>query len=190
MNISQNNNMYPSDQTTSDLFNTFIEYFNESIWPSLFPYFFWLNALGVVAVVFMYIKFLDAKKKIKEIDDADVKKVDELFKWVNDKPKTNPRWEKIESLSRSSSQSDWKMAILEADSMLDELTKSLGVSGDNMGERMLNLNTSVFPFLDEAWRVHKLRNIIAHETSYDLQRGEMEDAIDGYSLIFKSMNFV
>ncbi len=182
--------MYDPSDTANQLFNTFIDYFNENIWPILFPYFFWANLIGIVLVILMYLKFLQIKNKLKEIDAADEKKIDDLFLWVKDKPKTNPKWDKIESMSRSSSQSDWKMAILEADSILDDLTKSLGYQGDNMGERMLNMNNKVFPYLNEAWRVHKLRNILAHETTYDLQRGEMEDAIDTYSLIFKSMNFI
>lgn len=175
---------------SNPLFSSFVDYFTENIWPGLFPYFFWLNVLGIVIVILMYLKLQQVKKQIKDIDSADAKRIESLFEWVKDQPKTNPKWDKIESMSRSNSQSDWKMAILEADSILDDLTKSLGYSGDNMGERMLNMNESVFPYINEAWRVHKLRNILAHETSYDLQRGEMEDAIDAYSLIFKSMNFI
>jgi hypothetical protein len=44
--------------------------------------------------------------------------------------------------------------------------------------------------MQEAWRVHKLRNVLAHEGDYDLQKGEMEDAIDAYHLIFKEAGYL
>lgn len=158
----------------------------EAIWESVFPYIFGLNILGIIFAVFLYMKLRDTREKIKAIDNEQKKKIDEMFLWLNDKPKTNPAWERIEKLAQSGNQSDWRIAILESDSMLDELTKKLGFEGDSIGERLINMNSNNFPYLEEAWRVHKLRNIVAHETSYDLQRGEMEDAIDAYSLIFKT----
>ncbi len=166
------------------------DYSVEEIWEMVFPFVFALNVIGVLVALFLYLKLKDTRAKIKAIDDEGKKKIEDMFLWVKDKPKENPRWARIEQLSRSSNQSDWRIAILEADSMLDELIQKLGYSGDNMGERMLNMNSNNFPYIEEAWRVHKLRNIVAHETSYDLQRGEMEDAIDVYSLIFKTSDFI
>lgn len=172
------------------MLTSFVDFFTENIWPVLFPYFFWLNTIAVFVIFFMFLYLLKTKARIKELESEDEKKINDLFLWVNDKPKSNPRWDKIEKMAHSTSQSDWKLAIIEADSILDDLTKTLGFEGDNMGERMLNMNVKIFPYLNEAWKVHKLRNILAHETSYDLQRGEMEDAIDIYNLIFKSMNYI
>ncbi len=171
---------------TLNLFNVDVE----ALWDTIFPFIFIINTLAIILSIFFVLKTKSVKAKIKAIDDESKKKIDEMFMWVNEKPKVNPRWEKIEKLIASDSQSDWKIAILEADSMLDELVEKLGYDGENMGERMLNMNSSNFPYIEEAWRVHKLRNIIAHETSYDLQKGEAEDAIDVYSLIFKSNSFI
>jgi hypothetical protein len=132
----------------------------------------------------------NARKKLDAINKEMSAKVDGLFAWVKEKPQKNPRWERVEKLAASPNPSDWRVAILEADSMLDELIVKLGYQGEDMGERMRGMNPEAFPYLSEAWRVHKLRNIVAHETSYDLQKGETEDAIDAYNLIFKSMSFI
>ncbi len=162
----------------------------ELLWETIFPYVFLINVVGIIIAILMFLKLKSTKAKIKALEDDSKKKFEDKFIWVKDKPKTNPRWEKVEKMAQSNNQSDWRMAILESDSMLDELIQKLGYTGKDMGERMLSMNSVNFPYIEEAWRVHKLRNIIAHETSYDLQKGEMEDAIDVYSMIFKTNDFI
>lgn len=171
-------------------FIEFPEFDYEAIWEAVFPIVFGVNILGIIFAVFLQMKLKDTRDKIKAIDSDGKKKMDDMFLWLNDVPKKNTAWERIEKLAQSGNQSDWRVAILEADSMLDELTKKLGYDGDSIGERLMKMNSNNFPYLEEAWRVHKLRNIVAHETSYDLQRGEMEDAIDAYSLIFKTNGII
>ena len=48
----------------------------------------------------------------------------------------NERWLKILDYVTSSVPSDWKLSILEADSMLDTLLENLNFKGENMGERL------------------------------------------------------
>jgi hypothetical protein len=101
------------------------------------------------------------------------------------KEKIESRWKKIEEKISSYNSSDWKVAIIEADSTLDELIKSLGYIGDTMGERMKQIKPGQFPYLDEAWRVHKVRNFLAHDPNYELHRDVAQHAIDIYKKIFK-----
>jgi len=81
--------------------------------------------------------------------------------------------------------SDWKLAIIEADSILDQLIQALGYKGDTMGDRMKNIRPGQFPYLDEAWRVHKVRNFLAHDPNYELSRQAVLRTIDIYKKIFR-----
>lgn len=101
------------------------------------------------------------------------------------KEKIVSHWKKVEEKMDSDNSSDWKIAIIEADSTLDELIKSLGYVGENMGDRMKRIKPGQFPYLDEAWRVHKVRNFLAHDPSYELRRDVAQRAIDIYKKIFK-----
>lgn len=94
-------------------------------------------------------------------------------------------WLQVESKLNSNYASDWKLAIIEADSILDRLIESLGYKGDAMGDRMKKIRPGQFPYLDEAWRVHKVRNFLAHDAAYELRRNAAVRTIDIYRKIFK-----
>lgn len=182
--------MYEFDLTTIYSNNFLFDYFTETVWPMLEPVFWVLNILGVLLVVYMFYRYIDARKQLEVLKKELDAKTELQFEWLKHRPAKNARWERIEKLVSSSNQSDWRVAILEADSILDELLIKAGCSGDDIGERLRSLNEQTFPYLSLAWQVHKLRNVIAHETTYDLQKGETEDTIDGYHLIFKAMGFI
>lgn len=97
------------------------------------------------------------------------------------------QWEGIEARMSTNDEAQWKLAILEADGMMDEIIKDMGFRGETMGERMKGIIPSEFPDLDNAWRVHKVRNYIAHSPDYTLKRPVAEATIDIYRRIFREL---
>jgi len=76
------------------------------------------------------------------------------------------RWEHIRQLANSSHPSDWNMAILHADALLDDILRHLGYEGNSTAERLKNIETtdpSKLPSLERVWSAHRLRNMIAHD---------------------------
>jgi hypothetical protein len=103
----------------------------------------------------------------------------------------NPKWEEVKKHMESGNQSDWRLAILEADILLYDMLDQMGYEGQSIGEKLKSIEPSSFNTLDEAWRAHKVRNIIAHEGgSYVLSRSEAERAIRWYETVFKEFYFV
>ena len=75
------------------------------------------------------------------------------------------KWEEIVKLSESQNSSDWRLAIIEADILLDELLNKLQLPGDTTGEKLNAVEPSDFTTIESAWEAHKARNVIAHEGS-------------------------
>ncbi len=66
-------------------------------------------------------------------------------------------WEEIEVM-------DPKMAIIEADKVVDVILKKAGVAGNTMAERLRRVQKQVQrPIYSGMWEAHKLRNQIVHE---------------------------
>ncbi len=80
-----------------------------------------------------------------------------------------------------------KMAILEADTLLDAALKSLMMPGDTLGER-LKVACYKYPDLRPVWWAHKLRNQMAHDVSFNVSRREAEKAIDEFERALKLLN--
>ena len=104
---------------------------------------------------------------------------------------TNPRWVKVIDYLVSTNVNDWKLAIIEADSMLDGLMGDLGFKGENLGEKLKNADRDKFRNLTAAWEVHTLRNRIAHEgASFELSQHEAKRAVAMYEQIFREFGYI
>ena len=93
--------------------------------------------------------------------------------WTGEGGQKNERWTKVLHHLFSTSLSDWKLAIIEADSMLDTLMDQLGFKGENLGEKLKSTDRDKFRNLTAAWEVHTIRNRIAHEgLSFEISHHE------------------
>lgn len=102
----------------------------------------------------------------------------------------NARWLAVERLLDSDNESDWKLAIIEADKMLDELLLNLGYQGSALGDRLLAVGKGDMLSLDEAWEAHKYRNRIAHETGMQVSEHEAKRIVGMYKKVFQEYKFI
>jgi len=103
----------------------------------------------------------------------------------------NPRWLKTLNYLFSQHASDWKLAVIEADSMLEELMQQLGFKGATLGDKLKSADQNSFRSLTSAWEVHTIRNRIAHEgTSFELSQREAKRVIAIYEQIFREYGYI
>jgi len=103
----------------------------------------------------------------------------------------NERWQLVQKHLNADSPTEWRMAIIEADSMLDELVGRLGYEGDSLGERLKAADPADFQTLQNAWEAHKVRNKIAHEgASFLVSQREARRIVDLYRTVFEEFNFI
>lgn len=104
---------------------------------------------------------------------------------------SNPRWITTLNYLYSEHEGDWKLAIIEADSMLEELMGQLGFKGETLGERLKSADQGKFRSLPSAWEVHTVRNRIAHEgNSYGISHHEAKRVLAIYEQIFRGYGFI
>ena len=77
-------------------------------------------------------------------------------------------------------ESEYKLAIIEADSILDEILKRMGYMGDSLGERLEKLTSASLPSLDEVKDAHKVRNNIVHDPDYKMTLDEARITIASF----------
>ena len=89
------------------------------------------------------------------------------------------RWDQIEGLLARREDISWKLAVLEADKLLDHSLKAMGFGGNSLGER-LKLAAYKHPNIRNVWPAHIVRNKLAHEASYSLGQGTARQAISQF----------
>ena len=110
---------------------------------------------------------------------------------AHDIPRTHLRWNKVVEEASSPDDSKWRLAILEADIMLNELLDVLGYRGETMGDKMKQVDRSNFRTIDLAWEAHTVRNKVAHQgSSLSLTQREVRRVIGLYEQVFREFKFV
>ncbi|MEK7120904.1 MAG: hypothetical protein AAB840_02330 [Patescibacteria group bacterium] len=166
----------------------------ESYFKTAWDYFyFWLRTVGwsVSLVLLIGVLVVRSKRnKLIEGEDAKYKKQEETDESEVVSP-AREHWQTILGKLDSTNPNDWKAGILEADTILDELVKRMGYDGENLGERMKNIEKSDFTTLDDAWEAHKIRNRIAHGSSdFVLTQREAKRAIELFQKVFEEFQYI
>ncbi|MCB9808941.1 hypothetical protein H6776_00930 [Candidatus Nomurabacteria bacterium] len=148
---------------------------------------FFFIVLGVIGLVFIIYIILREREYAREDDRL----LHERFVRPRPEHVHETRWSKVEQLFSSSSEGDWRLGIIEADTMLEDLTLRLGFPGANLGERLKNIHPGHFPMLQQAWHVHLMRNRIAHEgLAYQLTQTQAWQAFKIYESIFRQYGYI
>lgn len=104
-----------------------------------------------------------------------------------ERPRVTGRWGSVQSKLESPREQDWKLAILEADTVVDEALKRTGVGGSTFSDRLSQVPPGSLSSLDGLWWAHKIRNRIAHEVDYFLRYTEARQAIQYYEATLREL---
>lgn len=153
------------------------------------------TTLFVLAVLFSVACFAGAVYagiRLAQIKQAERRRLRALtHAAISGEDTENERWQEVLAHAAADDERLWRMAIIEADAMLDEMLEQAGYPQGSLGDKLRNADRADFRTIDAAWDAHKLRNVIAHKGStYDLSKREVQEAIDKYRQVFKEFGYV
>ncbi|MEI8343746.1 MAG: hypothetical protein WCF93_02210 [Candidatus Moraniibacteriota bacterium] len=110
---------------------------------------------------------------------------------VVSKRKMRKRWNNILGRLESGNTSQYKVAIIEADALVEEFLKGVGYRGENMTQKLEQVGqTHLDEHRETLIEVHKLRNRIVHEADFELDQETAKDAIKVYENFLKYLDFL
>jgi hypothetical protein len=96
------------------------------------------------------------------------------------------KWQRVVDHVESENPNDWRLAILEADILLDELLTNMHAEGDTLGEKLKSMTSAEMPSIQLAWEGHKVRNQIAHEgANFSLSQREARRIVLLYERVLR-----
>ncbi len=145
----------------------------------------WFFLVGLMAfLIYMYFKFKKKFLSQKEKIIYDIAHVKEETNVANDKA---ARWQKILDNVNSDQENNWKIALMDADILLEEVLAEKGYNGSGVGERLKQVGPEYKDSVGYAWEGHKVRNNVAHQADYELGPREAKQAISMYERFFTSL---
>lgn len=89
-------------------------------------------------------------------------------------------WVGIQNLLTTQNPSDWNMAVLRADALLDDVLRDSGYDGATLADRLKIVDPTRLPSLDRLWSAHRLRNAIAHDPTEQHTKETIAHALRSY----------
>jgi len=144
-----------------------------------------LDILMICGIVFSVTKGWEFRPKFSLDMTRPKKKTltlrDEVFK---------KRWEGIVSRANPESLESMKLAIIDADKMVDDALKQLGLQGQHMADRIEQLSDDDYVTLTGLWRAHRLRNNIVHTPGFEVTVEHLERTIEDFKAFLEELQVI
>ena len=165
------------------------DYFLNNIWPTWKLVAAIVSALALAGILHNSWKLrainLEEQKIYGALPGLSIPDEDEVIE-----PK-NAKWEKVIKLMSSDNASDWRLAIIEADVILEELLHATGYEGESVGEMLKSVEKSDFLTIEDAWEAHKVRNAVAHSGGdFQLNERETRRIVGLFEKVFKEFDVI
>ncbi len=79
-----------------------------------------------------------------------------------------------------------KLAVIEADKLVDGVLKSMLIPGETMGERLKAAQYS-YPDIRNVWPAHKLRNQLVHDSTFEITSSQARRALKEFYAALKTL---
>lgn len=159
--------------------------------------------LLIVAVIFLLVRLYELKKEDEEkerilnankvstyasLTPSSTTSVDTVS---SPSPKQNETWRHVRELLLSDNQSEWRLAIIEADIYMDRTLDSKGFHGETVGDKLKAISPAQLASVQIAWEAHKVRNRIAHDGSaFTLTMPEARRVLSYYEIVFRDLGVI
>lgn len=99
----------------------------------------------------------------------------------------NKRWNKLVKKTESGLESDFKLAIIDADEFLYQVLEERGYRGETFDELMQDASKRVVPHFEEILAGHALRNSIVYEPDFSLNIDQARQLLTYYENAIKNI---
>ncbi len=104
--------------------------------------------------------------------------------------KFTKQWEALVLRLEAGSQEEYKLALIEADNLLDEAMRRVGYAGQSLSEKLAKLSPVMLSNVKEAEEVHQMRDTIVHDPNFVLTLDQARKAMAVYEKSFQDLDLI
>ncbi len=100
-------------------------------------------------------------------------------------------WTKIVKKLETANESEYKLAVIRADNILNNVFKKMGYKGKTLEERLEQLSLlTIFSNIDLLKEAYKIRNNIVYDPDYQLTLESAQKTLTIYEQIFRDLDML
>lgn len=105
------------------------------------------------------------------------------------KKKIQKRWKKVLERLENTDNKQYKIAVLEADEITNDVLAKIGYPGSNMGERLDGIGVNRLETVEELKGAHEVRNEIVHQANLNISKEKAQEVIGVYQKTLELLEF-
>jgi hypothetical protein len=158
-----------------------------TIWTIYSIFAFIISAIFIYGIIYAYIRI----GQLSEQQSERLHEEEKRWKELHGGKIENDRWRSVQTHLSSDNPNDWKLAIIEADVLLERMLDKAGYAGTTVGEKLKSASSRSFSTIDDAWQAHRVRNQIAHGgADFVLTQKVANETLVLYERVFKEFSFI
>jgi len=87
------------------------------------------------------------------------------------------RWKVIQKRVETGTEYEYKLAVLEAEELFNEVLADKGFPGKTFDERVREVEKVQLPNIEEILGVHKIRNMVAYDPNYKITKDDTQKVL-------------
>jgi len=99
-------------------------------------------------------------------------------------------WKKINALLDKKTEDSYKIAIIEADSFIDQILKRLNISGKNIEERLKNATEGQVANIEDLRYAHNFRDSVVHDPSISVDFDKATEILGVYEKTLRLLDLI
>lgn len=99
-------------------------------------------------------------------------------------------WQKILERVKTKETASWKIAVLEADKIFDDILKASGYLGKTADERIQQVKPEALASIEKAKEAHRVARRIAQEPDFAITYPQIIDVLKVYKQVFLELNLL
>lgn len=145
-----------------------------------------ISVIAIAIIIYCLVRLWEIRKEVQERE-----KLNEIRIIEEESLGHTLQWQNVLDHANSDSPSDWRLAILEADTILENASQKLPVVADTLGERLKKIDKGDLRTLDNAWEAHKVRNRIAHDGfDFEITKHETLRVINLFESVLRELGAI
>lgn len=149
-----------------------------AVFEVIFIFFLVLFMAGIVYVIYQLRVFRPRYKLVYDSGNLPQQRV------------AQKRWAEIMARFQMGTESDWRLSVIEADSLADDVFKRIGFQGENLGERIASISSQELNSLADLREAHQMRNRLVHTPGYKLSQEDAQRALRRYQKVLEELEVI
>jgi len=180
--------MYLENESLNELTQDFKSVFDILISPELQEKIFVFKIIFIiVSIIFLAMIIYYALNTsylrhlfIQDLEDASSRK-------DYGRSKISKKWGMVKKRLEKDNEAEYKLALIEADKILDDILKKMGYGEESLNEKLKHLSSSDVSNLEELLKVNEICQNVVHDPDYRLNKEKAEEIISVFEKSFKEL---